>query len=145
MKAPNGFLPFSTAYAAPSRPTTGTNAACDAATGYSPGFATFAILPFCLFNHFDRKNMTRSATLAATLAVCAATLLGGCATEFEKEMAQVDAASEKVKTMQAGMSTKEKDAMADACRKDTSNRTTGRASLNSMLLAFYECELRLGK
>ena len=89
--------------------------------------------------------MTRSASLAFILAVCATTLLGGCATEFEQEMEQVNIASEKVKKMQVGMSTKEKDAMADACRKDTSNRTTGRASLNSMLLAFYECELRLGK
>jgi entry exclusion lipoprotein TrbK len=94
---------------------------------------------------FDRNIMTRSATLTFILAVCAASLLGGCATEFEQEMEQVNIASEKVKKMQVGMSTKEKDAMADACRKDTSNRTTGRASLNSMLLAFYECELRLGK
>jgi entry exclusion lipoprotein TrbK len=89
--------------------------------------------------------MSTSATQSILLAVCAAALLGGCATEFEQEMEQVNIASEKVKAMQVGMSTKEKDAMADACRKDTSNRTTGRASLNSMLLAFYECELRLGR
>lgn len=89
--------------------------------------------------------MTRSATYSAIAVLCAATLLGGCASQFEKEMEQVDASTEKVRVMQRDMSKKEKDAMADACRKDTSNRTTGRATLNSMLLEFNECLLRMGK
>jgi hypothetical protein len=95
---------------------------------------------------FDRKIMTRPETFSALLVICAATLLGGCATSpYEKEKEELDASNEKVQAMQRGMSTKEKDAMADACRKDTSNRVTGRVGFNTMLLAFNECLLRMGK
>jgi hypothetical protein len=89
--------------------------------------------------------MTRPATFSPLLVICAATLLGGCASPYEKEKEELDASNEKVKMMQRGMSTKEKDAMADACRKDTSNRATGRVGFNDMVLAFNECLLRIGK
>jgi hypothetical protein len=89
--------------------------------------------------------MTRSPFYSITLVLCTAAVLGACASPYEKEQEELEASNEKVRVMQRGMSTKEKDAMTDACRKDTTNRVTGRVGFNTMLHAFNECLLRMGK
>lgn len=98
--------------------------------------------------------------LSFVAVACAATTLSACSTidaiadfdwnrkgpSYAEQKRTQEAQEAQLLKLQSGMSTAEKKAIADTCRKQISNNMNGgTASLNELIPAMNDCQIKLSK